>query len=444
MEEVRLKYEDFVENEFFHQLLRSNLEKNGIDTVFNEGSRAGGKTTAFIRNSIYDMLTNGWSILVIRRYYATIRETIFNDFVQYLQNNKYIKNFFKFTLSPLKIECLINGAEIVFKGLDNPDSVKGIMPQKRSFGWILFEEAIQFKEFKACQEVISSIRPMDVNPIVVYNYNTTDMTSWLYTDKSKNKTYEKEELYLHSLMKHNKFLPQKFIDRHERLKKTNPELYRELVLAEWVQKGNNCFRINDLNILQEMPKIDRDNIKLLSIGVDFGLHDATTFVATIITKDYKLFTIKEYYHSNRDDKIGKKKVLVDYVADFLKFYNDLKDEYQGVRFTIDVDGAGAGEVFIDTVKNKQHMNIRKVKKNRIEERVNVLDLLIGSLQSKYYNTPILVKALQAAERDPYAKNNDKFIIDNPSYNMHSIDAYCYSFLAYIKYMKNITETLKVS
>lgn len=439
--EIRLKYEDFVENEFFRQMLRSELEKKGIDTVYNEGSRAGGKTSAFIRNTIYDMLTNGWSVLVVRRYYSTIRETIFNDFLQYIQNNKYIKKFFKFSLSPLKIECLINGAEITFKGLDNPDSVKGIMPQKRSFGWILFEEAIQFKEFKACQEVISSIRPIDVNPIVVYNYNTTDMTSWLYTEKSKEKKYEKEELYLHSLMKHNQFLPQKFIDRHERLKNSNPELYKELVLAEWVQKGNQCFRINDLNILQEKPKVD--NIKLISIGVDFGLHDATSFVATIIDKDFKLYSIKEYCHSNRDDKFGKKKNLLDYVEDFITFYNEIKDEFQNCRIKVLVDGAGSGEVFIDAVKNYKYINISKVKKNKIEERVNVLDLLIGSLQSKYYDTPVLIKALREAERDPYASNNNKYIIDSPLYNMHIIDAYCYSFITYIKYMKNITQILKI-
>ncbi len=116
--------------------------------------------------------------LVFRKVSATIDETIFKDFKSIIRRLD-LERFF--IVQSKKIIC-INGSQIVFKGLDDPEKIKGISSFKR----VVLEEVSEF-DYADFKQVKKRLRGMEGQQIICM-FNPIDKEHWI-----KKEVFDREE-----------------------------------------------------------------------------------------------------------------------------------------------------------------------------------------------------------------------------------------------------------
>jgi phage terminase large subunit len=238
---------------------------------YQMGGRYSGKTYDSIQMIIYRLLAVPNSrACFMRKHYANLKETLYSDALEICRSTGIEAKFLK---SPLEIHFK-NGSEIIFKGADESEKLKGLS----SIDMVLMDELNEFTETDF-QTIDSSIRGKhQENAIYLCHNPVPKVPGGLYwfealfrmeKEPGKIAYYYDENLgsyvsTVRSTYKQNLKCPDHVKRRLEGYKQTNPSLYKLWALGEYTEVQGVIF--DNWDVVESVP----DNIECLGFGLDFG------------------------------------------------------------------------------------------------------------------------------------------------------------------------------
>lgn len=136
------------------------------------GGSSSGKTYSVAQMVLIFTLWEGTNTLVMRKVGASIKDSIYQDFVT-AASQLGISKMFKFQDGIKTIKCLANGAKIVFKGLDDSEKIKGLSSFKR----VVMDEWSEFDE-EDFKQIRLRLRGMEGQQIIC-TFNPIKETHWI-------------------------------------------------------------------------------------------------------------------------------------------------------------------------------------------------------------------------------------------------------------------------
>ena len=154
----------------FH--LMKLMQDTTIRFIILFGGSSSGKTYSVAQMVLIFTLWEGTNTLVMRKVGASIKDSIYQDFVT-AASQLGISKMFKFQDGIKTIKCLTNGARIVFKGLDDSEKIKGLSSFKR----VVMDEWSEFDE-EDFKQIRLRLRGMEGQQIIC-TFNPIKETHWI-------------------------------------------------------------------------------------------------------------------------------------------------------------------------------------------------------------------------------------------------------------------------
>lgn len=254
--------------------------------------------------------------LVIRRYYNTHRDSTFAQ-LKWAINRMGVSHLWKATKSPLELTYIPSGQKIMFRGLDDPQSITSITVEDGYLCWVWWEEAFQITNEDDFDKVDMSIRGEVPEPLFkqhTLTFNPWSEKIWLkkrFFDKVGTDGLSKDGDILAITKNYdcNEFLGEDDIRIFEKMKEENPRRYSIEGLGEWgIAEGLIFENWQELDFDAEYMKrqLDRDDSpKYRQLhGIDFGYtNDPTAFIALLADeKEKKIFIYDEVYKTHMKNK----------------------------------------------------------------------------------------------------------------------------------------------
>ena len=248
------------------------------------GGAGSGKSVFVAQKLVYKEKKKKRKVLVIRKYGTTLRDSVFQLFMDTLKKWQLLQ-YCRINLSNYTI-TLPNGSMFLFKGLDDSEKIKSIT----DITDIFCEEATELSEDEYTQLDLRLRALVDGLQLIVA-FNPVSKVNWVYKKWFKEPKSEENTLILHTNYKHNKFLPQSYIDALEDKAKTNYNYYKIYALGEFCTLDKLVFtnwKTEDFNY--------KDIKGELLVGLDFGfVNDVSALVASILdSTNKKIYIFREW------------------------------------------------------------------------------------------------------------------------------------------------------
>lgn len=220
------------------------------------GGAGSGKSHFVTQKLILKACQSQRRVLVVRKVGTTIRESIWALFLDQLGNIRpVIRSINK---SDMTI-TLVNGSQIIFKGLDDREKIKSIT----GIDDIVIEEATELTldDFTQLNLRLRSKRP---NNQIHMMFNPVSKANWVF--KYFFDEQQPDTVITHSTYHDNQHLPPEYVQELEHLKNTSPAYYRIYALGEFATLDKLVFpvftkRLINPSEVAELP---------LWTGLDFG------------------------------------------------------------------------------------------------------------------------------------------------------------------------------
>ncbi len=192
--------------------------------ILNYGGTAAGKSFSAAQKEV--LIANGRPIktLVIRKVGNTLRDSVIPSFRNRIAEME-LEEHFTYNKTDRILSHKKTGAEIVFRGLDDPDKLKSFEGLTR----ILVEEAAEL-EFEDFLELNRRARGMDDIQITL-TFNPIHEEHWI-----KKHFFDRENpdaCIIHSTYKDNPYLTDEDREQIEQLRLYDNNQYRVYALGEW-------------------------------------------------------------------------------------------------------------------------------------------------------------------------------------------------------------------
>lgn len=265
--------------------------------------------------------------LVVREVFDTIKESCFDLLVEILDDMDLLATEGARTSttkcitsqSPMQIK-FPNGSRIIFKGMDKPNKLKSI--NGVSIVWL--EECSEIK-YQGFIEILGRLRTPDISIHFFLTTNPVGTDNWVYKHFFKDIDEQGNEIvklddelvyrlgtvvkdgvyYHHSIPEDNIFLPKAYLQRLEKLKEYDPDLYRVAKLGRFGTNGIKVlpqFEVAETHadVLKAIRGIDR--VRRFT-GMDFGFEDSYNALVRLAvdTKNKILYIYDEYYKNHMTD-----------------------------------------------------------------------------------------------------------------------------------------------
>lgn len=276
------------------------LNKPQFMQIFYGGSSSG-KSFFICQKIILDNL-DGCNWLVCRNVARTIRKSVYNEICKAI-SRMGLREYFKVNASDMVITNLLNGKQILFAGLDDPEKVKSITPADGVLERVFVEEATEVKR-EAILQLKKRLRGrspkskhilLAFNPILKTHFIYKDYFGGWQDDKS---VYEdKDLLIVKTTYKDNIFLTDE--DRRLLEDESDPYFYNVYTLGNWGVLGHVIFKnwhVEDLK--EQIPGFDR-----IRQGCDFGFSDDPNALIKVHVDRArkKLYVFDEWYQAGMND-----------------------------------------------------------------------------------------------------------------------------------------------
>lgn len=254
--------------------------------------------------------------LVVRRFYNTHRDSTFAQ-LKWAINRLGVSHLWKATKSPLELTYEPTGQKIMFRGLDDPQSITSITVEDGYLCWVWWEEAFQVTNEDDFDKVDMSIR--GEVPAPLFKQHTLTFNPWSDKIWIKKRFFDKvgsngvsERGDILAITKNydcNEFLGDDDREIFEIMKQENPRRYsieglgnwgiaEGLVFENWEEKD---FDVEDLKNTRD--KYGNQKYRELH-GLDFGYtNDPTAFIALLADeKKYEIYIYDEVYKTRMKNK----------------------------------------------------------------------------------------------------------------------------------------------
>lgn len=178
-------------------------------------------------------------ILVIRQIYNTHRTSTFQEALDYIERWQ-LEPFFKITKQPMQITHLETGNYMIYRGMDNPASIKSV----KDVTHVIWEEFFEIKNEEGVSTVDKSVRTPRLKHDIhkhFFVYNPDNKNHFVYDIYHSNKkehqekyqSFRQNSLIIKTTYKDNKFVPDTFVDLIEADRTANPERFQVDGLGNW-------------------------------------------------------------------------------------------------------------------------------------------------------------------------------------------------------------------
>ena len=104
------------------------------------------------------------NVMVVRRYFNTHRDSTYKQ-LKWAINRLGVDQYWKATVNPLEITYVPSGQKILFRGMDDAQSITSITAEDGYLCWVWWEEAYQCNNEDEFNKVDLSIRGQIPEPL---------------------------------------------------------------------------------------------------------------------------------------------------------------------------------------------------------------------------------------------------------------------------------------
>lgn len=271
----------------FNRHIYDHLFDYGTFTEVHYGGASSGKSHGVFQKVVLKALKK-WNkprkILILRKVGSTVRDSVFAD-VQAALSYFGVLNLCKTNMSAFRIE-LPNGAELIFKGMDNPEKIKSI----KDISDVVMEEASEFTLDDYTQLTLRLRDKAHKQKQIYLMFNPVSKANWVYNAFFVKKP--KNTVVYQTTYKDNRFLDDLTKENIEELANRNEAYYKIYALGEFATLDKLVFPKYEKRLL------NKDELKQLPsfFGLDFGFtNDPTAFMHVKIDRENKrLYILEEY------------------------------------------------------------------------------------------------------------------------------------------------------
>lgn len=326
----------------FNRHIYDHLFDYDTFTEVHYGGASSGKSHGVFQKIVIKALKD-WKkprkILVLRKVGATVRDSVFAD-VQATLSYFGILNMCKINMSAFRIE-LPNGAEFIFKGMDNSEKIKSI----KGISDVVMEEASEFTLDDYTQLTLRLRDKAHKQKQIYLMFNPVSKANWVYNAFFVKKP--KNTVVYQTTYKDNRFLDAVTRENIEELANRNEAYYKIYALGE--------FATLDKLVFPKYTKalLNKDDLRQITsyFGLDYGfINDPSAFMHVKIDDDHKrLYVVEEYVKKGlTNDKIAESITALGYAKEPIRADSAEKKSNQelrnlGIGRVIDVK-KGAGSV----------------------------------------------------------------------------------------------------
>ena len=304
----------------FNKHIFDKLNDYSTFTEVHYGGASSGKSHGVIQKVVYKACQN-WKhprkILFLRKVGATVYDSIFEDVKQCLETWGLLDSC-KVNNSAYRIE-LPNGAQFIFKGLDNPEKIKSIKG---------VSDVVEFTLDDYTQLTLRLRDKKHKYKQIYLMFNPVSKVNWTYNAFFIKKP--KNTIVYHTSYKDNRFLDKVTIENIEELANRNEAYYKIYALGEFATLDKLIFPKYEKKLL------NKDNISNLKsyFGLDYGfINDPSAFMHVKIDEQKKvLYIVEEYVRKNlTNDKIANAIIDLGYSKEEIKADSAEKKSNQELR-----------------------------------------------------------------------------------------------------------------
>ena len=210
--------------------------------------------------------TGNSSAIVFRRVSATMRESVFAQ-ISWAIAELGVSHLWRGSVSPMQYTYVPTGAQIVFRGLDDPMKLKSIKPRKGIFRYVWFEEFAELPGANFQRNVLQSV-VRGGNDFAVFRSFNPPMSA----NNWANALIQEPDSRAITLLTNYTMIPpdwlgESFIYEAERLKEVNPHSYEHEYMGVPTGTGGEVFP----NIeVREITDAEIRNMEYMFNGLDFG------------------------------------------------------------------------------------------------------------------------------------------------------------------------------
>lgn len=272
-------------------------------TEIHYGGASSGKSHGVVQKVVIKACQD-WKhprkILFTRKVGRSIKDSIFAD-VQSCLSDLGILDRCKVNNTDFRI-TLPNGAEFLFKGMDDPEKIKSI----KGLSDVVMEEATEFTLEDYTQLTLRLRERKHKERQIYLMFNPVSKLNWVYKHFFDEESYVNPErvVIYHTTYKNNRFLDEENRTTIEELERRNPAYYRIYALGEFATLDKLVFPV------YRKERIHVKDLEHLSsyFGLDFGyVNDPSAFIhLKIDEKNKKIYFVEEYTKKGMlNDEIAK-------------------------------------------------------------------------------------------------------------------------------------------
>ena len=277
----KIKFNNFWKN--ISPVYRKFFNDEHMEQIFFGGSSSG-KSYFLAQRCVIDVL-KGRNYLVLRKTGNSITGSVFNEVTKkindFFPNFNIRKQVWDINKSTWTITCKLNKAQIVFKGLDDPEKVKSVTPIRGVITDIWVEEATEttYSDWKQLDKRLrGELKGFQkrFKKRLIFSFNPILKSHWLYKEFFQGKWQEDKNYYeqvdtdsdfmiLKTTYRDNCFL---MPDDIKRLTKEKDPYYRSVYLD-----GNWGILEDVIYTNWRISEFDRESFGSYRFGIDWGFAD---------------------------------------------------------------------------------------------------------------------------------------------------------------------------
>lgn len=294
----------------FNKHIYDKLYDYNTFTEVHYGGASSGKSHGVIQKVVLKACRD-WKhprkILFLRKVGSTVYDSIFEDVKQCL-DYFHILDMCKVNNSAYRIE-LPNGAQFIFKGLDNPEKIKSI----KGISDIVMEEASEFTLDDYTQLTLRLRDRKHKLKQIYLMFNPVSKVNWVFNAFFVKKP--KNTVVYQTTYKDNRFLDDVTRENIEELANRNEAYYKIYALGQFATLDKLVFPKYEKKLL------NKDELKYLPsyFGLDYGfINDPSAFMhVKIDDTNRRIYILEEYV---------RKGLTNDKIADVIKKLGYAKEE----------------------------------------------------------------------------------------------------------------------
>lgn len=309
----------------FNKHIYDKLTDYSTFTEIHYGGASSGKSHGVIQKVVFKSL-QAWKyprkVLFLRKVGSSVYDSIFEDVKQCLEAWGLL-GACKVNNSAYRIE-LPNGAQFIFKGLDNPEKIKSI----KGISDVVMEEASEFTLDDYTQLTLRLRDKKHPNKQIYLMFNPVSKVNWVYNAFFVKKP--KNTVIYQTTYKDNRFLDDVTKENIEELAERNEAYYKIYALGEFATLDKLVFPKYKKQLLnkEELKHIPSD------FGLDYGfINDPSAFMHVKVDEENKrLYILEEYVKKGlTNDKIAEAIKALGYSKEIIRADSAEKKSNQELR-----------------------------------------------------------------------------------------------------------------